>query len=73
MVALGATAIHALLGRALPIGRHRGQVLAAADGTRVLVTAHPSYTLRIPEPEGQARERALLAADLKTAMRELTA
>jgi DNA polymerase len=67
-VALGATAAHALLGRATPIGENRGQVLESplfAPG--VLVTAHPSSVLR--ERDSEARRQALeaLAADLRIA------
>jgi DNA polymerase len=68
-VALGATAAHALLGRATPIGENRGQVLESPLFVPpVLVTAHPSSVLR--ERDSEARRQALeeLAADLRIAL-----
>jgi DNA polymerase len=68
-VALGATAAHALLGRATPIGENRGQVLESPlFAPPVLVTAHPSSVLR--ERDSEARRQALeeLAADLRIAL-----
>jgi probable DNA metabolism protein len=52
-IALGATAARALLGRAVPIGQHRGQWLPRADGLQVLVTLHPAALLRmeVDDPE----------------------
>jgi len=72
-VALGATAARALLGRPVAIARMRGRVLAAADDSGpVLVTAHPSYVLRLPEESARADELARLVGDLKTARAWLT-
>ena len=45
---LGATAIRAVLGRALPILANRGTLVDLSPTTRVLVTVHPSYLLRVP-------------------------
>lgn len=69
VVAMGATAVLGVLGKSLPIGRNRGRPLPlpAAEGVRVLVTMHPSYILRIPDPDGKERERAALVADLEAA------
>ena len=59
IVALGATAVRAVLGRALPILAHRGTLIEApndlAPSARVLVTVHPSYLLRVP-PETRDAE-----------------
>ncbi|MGE0743905.1 MAG: UdgX family uracil-DNA binding protein [Rhodospirillales bacterium] len=72
-VALGATAARALLGRPVAIARMRGRILAAADDSGpVLVTAHPSYVLRLPEESARADELARLVGDLKTARAWLT-
>lgn len=50
LVALGATAARALLGREVTIGRERGRWLhERADGRPVFVTLHPSALLRQPE------------------------
>jgi uracil-DNA glycosylase family protein len=54
VVALGATAVLALAGKALPIARYRGP---ADFGGRVgFITVHPSYLLRIPDRK--AKEQA---------------
>jgi DNA polymerase len=67
VVALGATAAQALLGRPVTIGRERG-VLRPYDRTRrLLITVHPSYLLRLPDPALQAVEHARFVADLKLA------
>ena len=66
VVALGATAARALLGRAVPVMSERGQWFTRADGLRVLVTLHPSALLRMDAGE---REDAFAAwlADLRQA------
>ncbi|QJW84995.1 UdgX family uracil-DNA binding protein [Ramlibacter terrae] len=48
LVALGATAARALLGRPMAVMSERGQWFARADGLQVLVTVHPSSLLRLP-------------------------
>jgi uracil-DNA glycosylase len=55
LVALGATAARSLLGRAVPVMAHRGQILEREDGRKVLITLHPSALLRVPPPD---REQA---------------
>ena len=57
-VALGATAARSILGKVVTISRVRGSPLALADGGECWVTVHPSFLLRIPEPERRAEERA---------------
>ena len=70
IVALGATAVRAVFGRALPVLAHRGTLLDApndlARSARVLITVHPSYLLRVP-PEARDIEFAKFVADLKIA------
>ena len=70
IVALGATAARAVLGRALPILANRGRLLEPADeiasAARVLVTVHPSYLLRVL-PETRDAEYAAFVDDLKIA------
>jgi DNA polymerase len=70
-VAMGATAAHALMGKAMPIGKNRGHVLQWADGGRGLITVHPSYLLRIPDAQSRTREYKKFTADLKLAARLL--
>ena len=67
VIALGATAIRALAGHALPILANRGRLLELTPTTRMLVTVHPSYLLRVP-PEAQETEYAKFVADLKVAV-----
>ncbi len=43
---LGATAASALLGRAVKMTQERGQWLAGPEGSRVLISYHPSYVMR---------------------------
>jgi uracil-DNA glycosylase len=54
VVALGATAARALMGRVVAVTRERGQWLERADGLRVLVTLHPSALLRMLPPDREA-------------------
>jgi uracil-DNA glycosylase len=62
-VALGATALLALSGQALPLLRSRGRM--AFEGRDGFVTVHPSYLLRLPD--AAAREQAYdeFVADLR--------
>ncbi len=67
IVALGVTAARSLTGRTLTIGKVRGKPMEMADGTRLVVTIHPSALLRIEdEDERHAAYRAFVA-DLKVA------
>jgi DNA polymerase len=64
-VALGATAARSMLGKVVTISRVRGAPLALADGGECWVTVHPSFLLRIPEPERKREERRKFVNDLK--------
>jgi uracil-DNA glycosylase family protein len=67
IIALGVTAAHSLTGRTLTIGKVRGKPIELADGTRLVVTIHPSALLRT-EDEGERRKAyRSFVADLKTA------
>jgi len=46
-VALGATAVRSLFGKALTISRLRGRPQALPEGGEAWVTVHPSYLLRV--------------------------
>ena len=70
VVALGATAVLALAGRALPIGANRGAT--AFDNRRGYITVHPSYLLRLPDEAEKARAYADFRDDL-VRIRELAA
>jgi DNA polymerase len=64
-VALGATAARSLTGKTLTISRVRDEPLTLVDGSECWVTVHPSYLLRIPEPDRRREERAKFVRDLK--------
>ncbi len=65
-VMMGATAVRAVLGRALPITRERGKPMPLGNTTG-LVTVHPSYLLRLPDEDAKQREYASFVADLRLA------
>ena len=64
-VALGATAARSLTGKTLTISRVREEPLTLVDGSECWVTVHPSFLLRIPEPDRRREERAKFVRDLK--------
>ncbi|TGT71426.1 uracil-DNA glycosylase [bacterium M00.F.Ca.ET.159.01.1.1] len=64
-VALGATAAQALLGKAVPILKMRGNVIERDDGLRVFITIHPSLILRIREPADKEAERERFLRDMR--------
>jgi uracil-DNA glycosylase len=67
VVALGATAARSLLGRTVTISKVRGEAIELADHSRLVVTIHPSYLLRIREQADKHREYGLFVNDLKRA------
>ncbi|MEO7726960.1 MAG: UdgX family uracil-DNA binding protein, partial [Burkholderiales bacterium] len=64
IVAMGATAAHAVLGKVTPIEANRGRFLRVSETTQVLVTVHPSYLLRVPV-EQHENEYARFVDDLR--------
>ncbi|WP_395624062.1 UdgX family uracil-DNA binding protein [Sphingomonas daechungensis] len=64
-VALGATAARSILDKIVTISRVRGSPLPLPDGGECWVTVHPSFLLRIPEPDRRHEERAKFVDDLK--------
>jgi DNA polymerase len=67
VVALGATAARALTGRMVTVARERGRLMTFGAGWRGLITAHPAFMLRLPDPAAQAVEYERLVADLRLA------
>ncbi len=67
VVAMGATAAQSVLGKITPINKNRGRLIDLDDGTRALVTVHPSYLLRLPDADAKAREYQHFVQDLKIA------
>jgi uracil-DNA glycosylase len=64
-VALGATAARSLLDKVVTISKVRGSPLPLNSGGECWVTVHPSFLLRIPEPDRRAEERGKFVDDLK--------
>jgi len=69
IVALGATAARSLLGRVVTIGRLRAETLHLADGTRLVVTIHPSALLRTQDEADRRAAYAAFVKDLKVVAR----
>ena len=67
VVAMGATAAQSVFGKITPVNKNRGRVIDLDDGTRALVTVHPSYLLRLPDAEAKALEYQRFVDDLKAA------
>lgn len=65
VVALGATAVLALAGKTLPVGRFRGP--AEFDGRAGYITVHPSYLLRLRGQDERDLAFAAFVADLRAA------
>jgi DNA polymerase len=73
VLALGATAAFSVVGKPIPIMKMRGQAIRlddpAPDATLAMVTVHPSYLLRLPDPKAKAEGFALFVEDLRAAAR----
>jgi DNA polymerase len=67
VVAMGATAAQSVFGKITPINKNRGRPIDLDDGTRALVTVHPSYLLRLPDADAKAREYRRFVEDLTIA------
>ncbi len=65
VVAMGATALHALTGNGAGILKRRGGVEQTKDGRPCLVTVHPSYLLRLPDEDMKRRETQAFRRDLE--------
>lgn len=71
VVALGATAVLALAGKAVPIGRNRGRT--TFDGRPGYITVHPSYLLRVPDEAAKETAYRDFVGDLKRVHQALAA
>jgi uracil-DNA glycosylase len=67
LVALGATAAQALLGRQFRLTRHRGQQLESDLAPAVFATVHPASILRATDDESRRQAYADFVADLEAA------
>jgi uracil-DNA glycosylase family protein len=73
VVALGATAARALIGRSFRITEQRGEIVTVGDTLRVMGTFHPSAILRARTPADRERMAAALLADLSKAAAAIAA
>ncbi|KAF0677377.1 UdgX family uracil-DNA binding protein [Profundibacterium mesophilum] len=71
IVAMGATAAASLTGTGKGITKRQGAIEPGPQGIPVLLTVHPSYLLRIPEPAARAEATARFRGDLEQAVRTL--
>lgn len=68
VVALGATAAQSLLGASFRLTAHAGEVMTTTGlAPSVIATIHPSYVLRLRDPDERAATKDRLARDLTTA------
>ena len=71
IVALGATALRALLGPGLTVGEARGKIMTSDEGRRVLVTVHPSAIIRNPDKAERHAEFEHFVRDLSNGFKQL--
>ena len=71
ILALGATAVSALLGSKVRVMRDRGKFFGSAFGPRVAVTVHPSSILRAPDADARATARKAFVSDLRRILRAI--
>ena len=70
VIAMGASAAQSVFGRATPVEKSRRQFFDQVIGghrTRVVVTVHPSYLLRLPDEDAKAAAYAAFVEDLRIA------
>lgn len=67
IVAMGASAVRSLTGRSLPVTALRGQIQPLANGLPMLVTTHPSYLLRLTDPDDKRAAWSAFLDDWKLA------
>jgi uracil-DNA glycosylase len=67
LVALGATAAQALLGRSFRVTKQRGVPVESDLAPNVLATVHPSSILRAPDEAARREQYAAFVADLQVA------
>jgi DNA polymerase len=67
IVALGATAASAVFGRAVSVTKERGAAGTLDHGALGVITVHPSYLLRLPDPATKAAEFERFVQDLAAA------
>jgi uracil-DNA glycosylase family protein len=71
VVALGATAAQALLGKSFKVTQHRGEIFDLPPASRITATVHPSSILRSRTDEERAVGFDALVRDLAVVAKEL--
>ncbi|ASE40515.1 UdgX family uracil-DNA binding protein [Brevundimonas vesicularis] len=71
VLALGATASLALLGRKPAVMQERGAPIDLSDGSTAVLTVHPSYLLRLPDEAAKSEARRLFIEDLTAVQRRM--
>ena len=69
VVALGATAAQALLGRSFRVTKDRGKLVSSPLADRVVATVHPSSILRAPDDDSRRAEMRAFVRDLRSVAR----
>jgi len=69
ILAMGATAAQSLTGKGTGILKRRGTIETGPEGIPVLITLHPSYLLRVPDPALREEATAQFRSDLAMAAR----
>ncbi|HEX2146556.1 MAG TPA: UdgX family uracil-DNA binding protein [Pseudorhizobium sp.] len=69
IVAMGATAYFALTDEKQKLADIRSKPVTMEDGQILFVTVHPSYLLRIPDPELKAKELIRFRQDMESVQR----
>jgi DNA polymerase len=64
VVAMGATAVRAVLGNTRAIASLRGQVLSSAFGPPMVATMHPSAIVQVPDRDDRRAALEGMVADL---------
>ena len=67
-IALGATAVHCLMGKSMTIGKIRGKIVEMPDGGKMVATIHPSYILRIEDEGDKRAQYRRFVRDLKASV-----
>ncbi|MGH9522930.1 MAG: UdgX family uracil-DNA binding protein [Terriglobales bacterium] len=71
IVALGATAAQALLGKDFRVTQRRGELIESEMAPYIVATVHPSSILRAPDDDSRHAEMARFIGDLKQVAKAL--
>ena len=67
ILAMGAVAAQAVTGIGANLSKRRGSIQRSLCGTPALLTFHPAYLLRLPDPVAKSKAIAAFRSDLETA------